>query len=272
MKEWTTENSKRLDEALKGWNKFSDQEKHKLAVSLGASEFELTSLKKFVDRLHAENWCGFSDQQRLEIIASHPRGEDVTDGIEAAARTYIECVEFEQNLKQEAEIVALCVRLDEKLKQFESTFYLIEEKFRTLRVALDPIATRVDRYRRPKDNARQDTRNGFMEKLLSEWLCAGGQLGGADSPVIAFFRAAWPHPLLRHRPSNDAIVQWVYKHERTPFGIVRGLLQRHDRLNAARDELERSCAARELQKYESRHEERIRELFAESRVKKRPLS
>jgi hypothetical protein len=113
MKEWTTEDFKRLGEALKGWDKFSDQEKHDVAVSLepNANELELASLLKFVESL-AKKWRGFSDQQKLEIIASHPRGEDVTDSIEDAARTYIETVQSEQDFKKQAEIVALCVRLN----------------------------------------------------------------------------------------------------------------------------------------------------------------
>jgi hypothetical protein len=274
MKECTMEDLKRLGEALKRWDEFSDQEKHEVAVSLepNANEAELTSLLKFIEWLRAKKWRGFSEQQKLEIIASHPRGEDVTHSIENAARTYIETVASEQDLKKEAEIVALCVRLNEKVKQAESTFY--QEQFQALRVALDPIAARVGRHRRvqPKDNARQDARSRYMEELLGEWVHADGQLGGAESPMIAFFRAAWPHPLLRHRPSNDPIVQWVYKHERTTDGIVRGLLHRHDKLKAARDEQERSRAARELQKYESRHDVSIRALFAQSRIKNRPGS
>ena len=279
MKDWSKENIKRLNEALKGWEKFSDQEKHDVVLSLepNANEVELASLLKFVEWLHyqcTKRWRGFDDQQKLEIIACHPRGEDVTDSIEDAARTYIKSVESEQDFKKKAEIMALCVQLNEKIRESEWTFYT-DKEFQAIRLALDPIVARVGRYRRaqPKDNARQDARNRYMEELLSQWVFADGQLGGANSPMIAFFRAAWPLPLLRHRPSNDAIVQWVYKHERTEFGIVMGWIRRHYKLyklESARDELERSRAARELQKYESRHKERIRDM--KGRIKKQPSS
>jgi hypothetical protein len=77
--------------------------------------------------------------------------------------------------------------------------------------------------------------------------------------------------MLRYRPSNEAIVQWIYKNEGAQlYRLLGGLLRRLDAVKETHDKRSRDLASRDLQKFEARHKERLDALRADLEKQRKP--
>lgn len=161
----------------------------------------------------------FAEQQRNEILSCLPVGADASYAIqsmEAMADFYRLWLDKEQVAKTRDKILRLCLNLNAELyiPNLLTIFNGNEEIFE-LRKLLRKISEEKATLK-TSSNARQEARNLYMEGVLQTWLKLGGKLGGAKSPMVDFFRAAWPKTLIRHRPTKDAMVNWAYTFARQP--------------------------------------------------------
>jgi hypothetical protein len=251
------------------WEGLSDEQKTELvAVFGGDEEIEFLTLLEVMNyEYRAERWEGFSDRQKCEIASCLPAADaDVVDDIENSARLYLRRVEDEREEKKKAQIITQCLQLGQKLNDSGFLFHGDREVL-AVKEALNVISTRAKRRKRrqPKDNAKQEARAYFMIDLLDAWYDTGGALGGVKSPMVSFFRAAWPQPLLKHRPSNEAIVQWAYKNERKPTRVIRRL----SKLMPPKGQM-----TRKFEDFERKHRKQIQEIMRgyEERIKKQTRS
>jgi hypothetical protein len=159
----------------------------------------------------------FSEEQRNEIISCLPAAADVGYAIketELWAGLYKILLDKEHIAKKREKILGLCSKLNAELSipNVLTIFNGSEEVFR-----LSKILRTISGQKRAfttSSNASQEARNLYMEGVLQTWLKLGGKLGGAESPMVKFFCAAWPKTLSRHRPTNAAIVNWAYTFDR----------------------------------------------------------
>jgi hypothetical protein len=159
----------------------------------------------------------FSEQQRNEIISWLPVGADVGYAIkkmEIWAALYKMLLDKEHIAKKREKILGLCSKLNTELNipNVLTIFNGSEEVFK-----LSKILTTITGQKRAfttSSNASQEARNRYMEGVLQTWLKLGGKLGGPQSRMVKFFRAAWPETLRRHCPTGPAIVNWAYTFDR----------------------------------------------------------
>jgi hypothetical protein len=129
---------------------------------------------------------------------------------ELHAEFYRRWMDEEQATKKMEKILGFCSRLDGQLELSDLLIYFCGDKeVWELKRILESIRSR--KRAKPSLNAKQKARNDYMEQILGDWSYLGGKLGGADSPMVAFFRAAWPKTLIRYLPTDEAIVSWAYK-------------------------------------------------------------
>jgi hypothetical protein len=272
MKDWTTEDIRNVGPLIERWDELSDQKKRDVAITVTQNNNarEVAEALRFIEWIKhpsRKKWDGFSDQQKREIVAWLPGQSDPIQEIEKAADKYIDGVAAEADGKRQALIVGLCLRLSKELKDADSIIYG-DDKFSALNEAVSAIIASLKKYQRaPKDNAKQGPRNRYMDELLDLWLHAGGELGGNKSSMVSFFKSAWPQPLLRNRPSSEAIVQWAYKNERKTYRVIGGLIRRVDSVANASNQETRDRAASKLRKFESRHTEQLVKITSKGRLK-----
>lgn len=158
----------------------------------------------------------FEEHQRNEITSCLPSGADADYAIgnmELLANFYRRKLAEEQASKTREKLLGLCRTLDAKLDYSDLLILFNGDKeIWRLKKILESISGRKPGAIRR--NAKQETRNWYMAQALETWLFVGGKLGGISSPMVAFFRAAWPKTLKPHCPSGEAIVTWAYSHER----------------------------------------------------------
>jgi hypothetical protein len=204
MKEWTIEDLRKVANKLSPeWDQLSEGEKQDFASSVAGNSRDIDDVLRFIEWIRyfqRREWLGYSPEQKSEIATRFPQVADDIEAIERAARTYLKNAMDESDQKREYKIVGLCLDLSDELEACE---HLVFGQFDQLREALNRI--KVDsgsRHRRqPKNNARQDARNVFMMELLDLWLVCGGDTGGENSPMIAFFQTIWPKQLIRNMPT-----------------------------------------------------------------------
>jgi hypothetical protein len=256
MTDWTVEDLRKVGELTQRWDSLSDVERREIVAMVAGSRDTKDALRliKFVKHITKSKWAGFPEEQKREIAARFPRLD--VEWIEATARTYVESTAAESDRRARDRIVGLCLKLSDELDACDHLAFAYE----TLREALNQIKTKSGKHRRqPKDNARQEARNVFMKELLDTWLVAGGELGGARSPLVAFIKAAWPQQLIRNRPTPAAIVQWVHKNEREPQRVMLVLMRRILATDSGTQE-ERELAFKRLQRFEEGHPETLAKL------------
>jgi hypothetical protein len=176
----------------------------------------------------AVSWTGFPEEQKHEIDGCIP---GIHRTVERLAQGYFRTLRVERIGKERARILGLCASLRKKLNDADLAFYFPDDdEMQRFREALDKIARKAETQdRQAKHNANQEARSHFMGGLLNVWLKAGRTLGGANSPMVAFIRAAWPKPLFKHCPSPQAIAQWAYNEdEQKQNRRFQWLLRIHD--------------------------------------------
>jgi hypothetical protein len=137
--------------------------------------------------------------------------------MEVAATHYKIWMDAEQMSKRQKKILGFLRKLDDQLTLSDLLIVFIGDKeVWNLKRMLESINGRKQHLTSPSLNAKQEARNRYMELVFDCWLLMGGKLGGSNSSMIAFFRAAWPKILRRQLPTNAAIVSWAYVLERTP--------------------------------------------------------
>ena len=59
-------------------------------------------------------------------------------------------------------------------------------------------------------SASKTSRNEYLRRVLRIWLAEGGTLGGPNSAMVNFFRAACIPVLGKVHPTNEALVKMMY--------------------------------------------------------------
>jgi hypothetical protein len=169
----------------------------------------------------------FSEQQRNDILSCLPVGADANyaiNSMELMANLYRLWLEKEQMTKTRDKILRLCLKLNAELyiPNLLTIFNGDEEVFKLRKILTTLIGQKATL---PTNlNARQEARNLYMEGVLQTWRNLGGKLGGAKSPMVKFFRAAWPETLRKYRPNDAAVVSWAYAFERQPTRFAEAFL------------------------------------------------
>jgi hypothetical protein len=260
MKEWTVEDMHKVHEFTTDWDHLSDNKRQVIAATIAGNSRDIEDVLRFISWIkHFERnaWPGFPEGQKHEIATRFPQVADDIESIETATRIYVEGAEEDGSRKREDKIVGLCLQLSDEL---EACKELAFGQFDELREALGRIKAKSGEHRRqPKDNARQDARNVFMEQLLDIWLWRGGKTGGERSPMVTFFQTAWPKQRIRNLPTPSAIAQWAYAREQKPDRVMLELIRRVLALEADSPE-QREAALKRLEKFEARHPEAVAKL------------
>jgi hypothetical protein len=262
MKEWAIEDIRKVMNKLSPeWDQLSEGEKQDFASSMAGNSRDIDDVLRFIEWIRyfqRREWPGYPPEQKSEIATRFPQVADDVETIERAARTYVQGAMNESDHKREDKIVGLCLDLSDELEACE---HLAFGRFDQLREALNRVKVKSGSHRRqPKNNARQDARNVFMMESLDLWLGYGGETGGENSLMIAFFQTIWPKQLIRNIPTPAAIKERVYTRQRNPDRVTLELIRRVLALHDADSQEERQAAMKRLKKFETRHPEAVEEL------------